>query len=457
MNDEQSLDANCFNDQNLMIGNDYSQQTSMRRNSSLVGLSTGKDTMKDYAYHQFNGSDLPSHHSAWSSVRAQQPYQADARFKASKSSTSVYVSNSPISGPIDPFYMMYSTTSTTNNAITKNPWSPGVVRNGGEHYNDYYALPCSHDGLLRREAHQQNSMQQDHGDIWTVECCGATSSWSPQPQLAGSITISPKALMISEPAEPVPSSGSDKEGTLSTSEISIVASSGEDYSSGPASARLLQPVPIRPRQILPNSIPSQRIVHTLPSNDYESNKSSKRRSLKNKSNNNHETRPSTIYSVDGKQQEAITTTTPSKHKRIEPDPMGADSQSWTESLQTHETIQAMHHRDEKDNFLVRSKLAGMSYKDIRQQGGFTEAESTLRGRFRTLTKNKAQRVRKPEWTENDVRLLKKAVRKMMAKSSKSKVPWKQVGEYIANHGGSYHFGNATCRKKWDELQEQSED
>lgn len=59
-------------------------------------------------------------------------------------------------------------------------------------------------------------------------------------------------------------------------------------------------------------------------------------------------------------------------------------------------------RDTKNRFLVESKLAGMTYREIRRQGGFTEAESTLRGRFRTLTKNKEQRVRKPEWQEMDV-------------------------------------------------------
>jgi len=31
------------------------------------------------------------------------------------------------------------------------------------------------------------------------------------------------------------------------------------------------------------------------------------------------------------------------------------------------------------------------------------------------------------------------------------VPWKKVAEYIVTHGGSYHFGNSTCRKRWDEL------
>ncbi|OCK92355.1 uncharacterized protein K441DRAFT_614568, partial [Cenococcum geophilum 1.58] len=44
----------------------------------------------------------------------------------------------------------------------------------------------------------------------------------------------------------------------------------------------------------------------------------------------------------------------------------------------------------------------MSYKEIRQKGGLQAAESTLRGRFRALTKARKDRVRKPVWTERDV-------------------------------------------------------
>ncbi|KAI0425935.1 hypothetical protein F5Y09DRAFT_334564 [Xylaria sp. FL1042] len=112
-------------------------------------------------------------------------------------------------------------------------------------------------------------------------------------------------------------------------------------------------------------------------------------------------------------------------------------------------------RDAKNRFLVEAKLAGMTYSEIRRKGGFTEAESTLRGRFRTLTKNKEQRVRKPEWQDKDIRLLKKAVRTLsQGDKASAKVPWKQVAAYIYENDGSYHFGNATCRKKWDELVEQ---
>ena len=44
----------------------------------------------------------------------------------------------------------------------------------------------------------------------------------------------------------------------------------------------------------------------------------------------------------------------------------------------------------------------MSYREIKEKGGFSGAESTLRGRYRTLTKRKEDRVRKPEWDEKDV-------------------------------------------------------
>lgn len=61
-------------------------------------------------------------------------------------------------------------------------------------------------------------------------------------------------------------------------------------------------------------------------------------------------------------------------------------------------------RNAQDRFLVECRSKGMSYKEIRRRGGFSEAESTLRGRHRMLTKNKESRVRKPEWTETDVSL-----------------------------------------------------
>lgn len=62
------------------------------------------------------------------------------------------------------------------------------------------------------------------------------------------------------------------------------------------------------------------------------------------------------------------------------------------------------HSSRRDEDLIRLRQAGIPYRDIKVKGKFTEAESTLRGRFRTLTKDKDQRVRKPQWRNEDVGL-----------------------------------------------------
>lgn len=150
----------------------------------------------------------------------------------------------------------------------------------------------------------------------------------------------------------------------------------------------------------------------------------------------------------------------------------------------------MHYSDERNAFLIDCKRRGLSYKDIKRVGGFKEAESTLRGRYRTLTKTKDQRVRKPKWQSKDVcasfwtvifsllrdhqtnisfnrqvRLLCEAVSIYaetpdtysslthlgMTMNEPPKVSWKKVAEHIWAQGGSYQFGNATCKKKWCEI------
>ncbi|CAG8926863.1 unnamed protein product [Penicillium salamii] len=124
----------------------------------------------------------------------------------------------------------------------------------------------------------------------------------------------------------------------------------------------------------------------------------------------------------------------------------------------------MHYSDERNAFLIDCKRRGLSYKDIKRVGGFKEAESTLRGRYRTLTKSKDQRVRKPKWQNKDVHLLCEAVgiyaettdygsltHMGMTINEPPKVSWKKVAEHIWNKGGSYQFGNATCKKKWCEI------
>ena len=56
----------------------------------------------------------------------------------------------------------------------------------------------------------------------------------------------------------------------------------------------------------------------------------------------------------------------------------------------------------RDDELMDLRAKGFSYRDIKQKFGFTEAESTLRGRMRSLTKRKEDRVRKPIWKTDNV-------------------------------------------------------
>lgn len=82
---------------------------------------------------------------------------------------------------------------------------------------------------------------------------------------------------------------------------------------------------------------------------------------------------------------------------------------------SHSVTKAEHHapsesesdvgattRDERDKYLLDMREEGFTYKEIKKMGGFTEAESTLRGRVRVLTKDRSERVRKPVWSEKDV-------------------------------------------------------
>lgn len=129
-------------------------------------------------------------------------------------------------------------------------------------------------------------------------------------------------------------------------------------------------------------------------------------------------------------------------------------------------------RSEKDQFLIDARAKKMTYKEIREIGGFTEAESTLRGRYRTLTKSRHARVRRPHWTQADVSdsssipsflvpftnlfqivCLEEAVKLFCNGRDplRAKIPWKKVAEYIQQSGGTYLFGPATCKKKWETM------
>lgn len=134
-------------------------------------------------------------------------------------------------------------------------------------------------------------------------------------------------------------------------------------------------------------------------------------------------------------------------------------------------------RQAKDQFLLECRARGMTYKEIKESGNLTEAESTLRGRHRVLTKSKEERIRKPCWTDKDVssppkplfpapltitssnlrqqiELLRTIVQARSWRKNKGKkthILWGKVASDMVDAGSSYPFGSMTCSNKWSEL------
>jgi hypothetical protein len=67
-------------------------------------------------------------------------------------------------------------------------------------------------------------------------------------------------------------------------------------------------------------------------------------------------------------------------------------------------------RKEDDEILLKGKRNGLTYREISKKMHTKCAESTLRGRYRSLTKARQDRVRKPVWREKDVSRCERVVR-----------------------------------------------
>lgn len=287
------------------------------------------------------------------------------------------------------------------NSPVNNSW--WRAQSGSAQYQPSYGLSY-HDGLPRSCSPRQ--AQPVYNEMWNSGTTSGSSwgSTQQQSQPSSSITsVSPTAIHLGVPAMSMStSSESSHGGMLCMSESDSYQSSNEDNVdlSAPEVLFVVEEVPARhDREMLHTyslgRVPPAKLSHD---SDYEPRRSSKKSSSKHKSKSHRRARPSTPLSNPPVSREAYQSPEPAPQrpvfKLISPKPEQSPGGDMTDA--------AKHYRSAKDNFLVQSKLAGMSYKDIRIQGGYTEAESTLRGRFRTLTKPKTARVRKPEWDENDV-------------------------------------------------------
>jgi hypothetical protein len=306
-----------------------------------------------------------------------------------------------------------STSPDVPDVAVKGSWWPETSGSNKDHYQNIRG-PASQHGLPLNNSQYHS---QRYGEIRGVN----TSTWTSTNPPAASATVSPTALTLQmQHSVSQSSSGSSQplqQFLVSPSPTPSSSLNSEDASfdysnfETPETLNVIVPKAAihRPRQILPDSIPIQRRIASAPSNNISSgNATARKRSLRSSDN----CRPAKASSRSSGKDQGFTKSAklnehvpsqPPVPKRIEPKPASSPAQqSWAFTAQSTEVVQAMHHRDSKDEFLVKSKLAGMPYKEIRRQGNFTEAESTLRGRFRALTKHKTQRVRKPEWSDNDV-------------------------------------------------------
>ncbi|KAG6047786.1 hypothetical protein E4U39_000148 [Claviceps sp. Clav50 group G5] len=103
----------------------------------------------------------------------------------------------------------------------------------------------------------------------------------------------------------------------------------------------------------------------------------------------------------------------------------------------------------QDELLKKGRRQGIAYRDLRVKHRFDVSESTLRGRYRNLTKSRSERPRDPQWTEQDSELLQEAVPLFTHSTVSGRVSWKGVSNYISSNGGSHAFAFATCRAKFE--------
>lgn len=111
-------------------------------------------------------------------------------------------------------------------------------------------------------------------------------------------------------------------------------------------------------------------------------------------------------------------------------------------------------RRQRDELFVQLKDSGLGYKEIKERMGLTEADSTLRGRYRALKKDKKDRVRRPVWSDVDDAVLRSIIEEKTAAQGGPlnliKISYKLVQEEMGA-AGRYRFGYAALKKRAERL------
>lgn len=224
-------------------------------------------------------------------------------------------------------------------------------------------------------------------------------------------TISPKVLRIRPSPTPTPTSSSESfQANLLPSGDSDLGSSSFEPTRGPSPLNP-QKLSKKPRKELPSKRPRPRAATIVPS--APSTPKNREPTPPPLPTSPRKPRKRTRVAAQPKKETRDPTPIPdeeppSPSPSQEQDPDIAEEEWATKYRLTTGFVHELNvdiasgERIAKDRVLVRLRNVGFSYKEIREIGKFTEAESTLRGRYRTLTKDKGARVRKPEWQEKDV-------------------------------------------------------
>ncbi|KJR81389.1 uncharacterized protein SPSK_01019 [Sporothrix schenckii 1099-18] len=116
-------------------------------------------------------------------------------------------------------------------------------------------------------------------------------------------------------------------------------------------------------------------------------------------------------------------------------------------------------RQQEDQYMMQMhREAGWTFSKIQKSGEFSINESTLRGRYRTMTKPPEMRVRKPKWDAlADSLVLQFAGEQADAQNrpiEEAKIKWKVVQAQMVERG-TYSYGYCTLKKRCLFLLEQA--
>lgn len=401
-----SMQANCSSKPDLMLGNTNDPWPWTMTNTGSSYSAEDHELLQMFPYHTISESlSQPCHGLAGaSSLRSRMPFTSDSSFDMSSPPPSSLHSGYSTSGTIpdeSQSHLQFRAAVQNENAHPRMAWDGTLNTIQGQMGMDGFgsgSYSASHCGFRSN-------------DPWLLGSLPATN-WSNQ--TSEPRTISPKVLTLDSSSTIMPVKCPE----IFNSDRKVADTKPKSLED---SADLPQP-PKQSRKRLPaGKPPSFPEVPIIPSTNMKKITKSRARSPRTNSPIPKPTSSKVLSRVAPAKKLPSARQAKNIQPKLEaatalpacnPSEFGSTVPPAPDmSFELSPKVKALKRQESRDRFLVRSKLAGMSYKEIRKAGAFSEAESTLRGRFRTLTKEKEARVRRPEWEENDVCIFQSRARK----------------------------------------------